>query len=105
MSVSIVWARLPAAVGHPTEIRPYSETRCGSIRIPGPMVDEIDTFLKYRPLADDGFRRSSSSIAAERLTTNAEASKLAFPMGRCTLPYRSVRNSTLPPLNLSLIHI
>ncbi len=57
MSVSIVWVRLPAPAGRPTVVAParpkadpevpdYWSTRAGSMRMPGPMVDDTDTFLR-----------------------------------------------------------
>src|SRR4051812_21179779 len=38
--------------------------RFGSTGMPGPMVVETVTFLRYRPLADDGLARRTSSRAA-----------------------------------------
>src|SRR4051812_46322891 len=38
--------------------------RFGSTGTPGPIVVEMVTFFRYRPLADDGLARSTSSSAA-----------------------------------------
>jgi hypothetical protein len=38
--------------------------RFGSTGMPGPMVVEMVTFFRYRPLAADGLARSTSSSAA-----------------------------------------
>ena len=53
----------------------------------------------YLPLVEAGRARSISSITAVKLATKSVAPKLVFPMASWTLPYLSVRYSTLPPLN------
>src|SRR5688572_4762410 len=49
------------AVGSSTSML---RVRFGSTGMPGPMVVETVTFLRYRPLAEEGLARSTSSRAA-----------------------------------------
>src|SRR6188472_3356130 len=53
---------------------------------PGPIVDDTVILRRYRPLADAGFARCSSSSTARKFSSSAAGSKLALPSGTCTLP-------------------
>ena len=53
---------------------------------PGPIVDDTVILRRYRPLADAGLARLSSSSTARKLVSSAAGSKLALPSGTWMLP-------------------
>src|SRR4029077_5854048 len=73
-----------------------------SIRIPGPIVDDTVTLLRYLPLAADGFALTMLSTSAWALATRKSAVNDVLPTGAWTIPVLSTRNPTLPAL-ISLI--
>src|SRR3954454_12311756 len=58
---AMIGALLAQAVGSSTSML---RVRFGSTGMPGPIVVETVTFLRYRPLADEGLARRTSSSAA-----------------------------------------
>src|SRR5574337_2214135 len=67
--------------------------------MPGPIVDDIATPLRYRPLLEAGLARSNASSNATAFSYSWLAVKEALPKGACTIPAFSVRYSIFPPLN------
>ena len=65
---------------------------------PGPIVLETVTLFKYVPLAADGLDRTICSMKASRFSSSCSSENDAFPMGACTFPVLSTRNSILPAL-------
>src|SRR5205807_3287934 len=73
-----------------------------SIRMPGPIVDDTVTLLRYLPFAADGFAFTMLSTRAWALVTSESVAKDVLPTGAWMIPVLSTRNSTLPAL-ISLI--
>src|SRR5690606_36567755 len=75
--------------------RPARHTRT---RTPGPIVDEMTTLLMYTPFAAAGLARLRVSISAIRFSSSLFDSKDTLPIGACTIPALSRRNSIFPAL-------
>src|SRR5262249_29398681 len=69
-----------------------------SIRIPGPIVDETVTLLRYLPLAAAGLALTMLSTSAWALATSESVVNEVLPTGAWMMPVLSTRNSTLPAL-------
>src|SRR5215469_7970831 len=69
-----------------------------SMSTPGPIVDDIVTVLRYLPLAAAGRALTMLSIRAWAFATSRSAANEILPIGACTMPALSTRNSTLPAL-------
>src|SRR5207248_5227287 len=65
-------------------------------RIPGPIVVLSEPPFRYVPFAVAGFARRIVSRIVLTLSRSFLASNEAFPIGTCTMPAFSTRNSTLP---------
>src|SRR5271166_618552 len=66
--------------------------------IPGPIVEVSVIRFTYLPLAAAGFALITAAITAWAFSASLGASKLILPIGQCTIPALSTRNSTLPAL-------
>src|ERR1700737_1888304 len=64
--------------------------------MPGPIVVLSETPFRYTPLAAAGLALMMTSSSALTLSCSFFASNEALPMGACTMPAFSTRNSTLP---------
>ena len=62
------------------------------------MVVERATLLKYLPLAVEGLRRCRVSSSEVRFSRSLSAPNESLPIGACTMPVFSVRNSIRPAL-------
>src|SRR6266436_3296811 len=69
-----------------------------AIFTPGPIVELMEIFFRYVPLAPAGLALTTESMRARTLAAMAFSSKLALPTPACTMPAFSTRNSTAPPL-------
>src|SRR5690348_18294412 len=65
----------------------------------GPIVEVSVIFLTYLPFAAAGFALTTALISACAFSASFAPSKLILPMGQCTIPALSTRNSTLPALD------
>src|SRR5258708_17867384 len=66
--------------------------------MPGPIVDDTVTLLRYLPLAAAGFARTMLSTSACALATSESVANDILPSGAWMMPVLSTRNSTLPAL-------
>src|SRR3972149_5897143 len=66
--------------------------------MPGPMVVERVTLLRYCPFADDGFALTITSRNLFMFSTSFWFSNSALPTESWTMPVLSTRNSILPAL-------
>src|SRR5262245_48216251 len=71
-------------------------TASASTGTPGPIVVETVSERRYVPLAAAGFARTIASISAIPLAWSCSTLNECLPIGVCTLPALSTRNSTLP---------
>ena len=91
--------RRPVGFGRSAQARRRPRAS-GEILTPGPIVDDVAMPFMYRPFADAGRARCSSSSTARVVPQRgSRPGSSPCPSGTCTLPLRSVRYSTLPPLN------
>src|SRR4029453_17654819 len=65
---------------------------------PGPIVEDIVTLRRNLPLAADGLALTTLSTSACALSIRLCAGNEILPIGACTIPVLSTRNSTLPAL-------
>ena len=77
----------------------YAPTNNGSILIPGPIVNEIATVLKYWPFDASGFNFIIWSIATLKFSTIASLEKSTLPIGKCIDPNLSTLKAIFPFLN------
>ena len=63
---------------------------------PGPIVLDTETFLTYTPFAAGGLARTIWSMNAVKFVSSASMPNDTLPIGACTLPALSTRNSILP---------
>src|SRR5216684_3799569 len=75
-----------------------ASTAAASIWIPGPIVELSVILLMNLPFAAAGLALRIAESSAWALAARLSASKLILPMGECTMPALSTRNSTLPAL-------
>src|SRR5215510_13291331 len=73
-------------------------TAWASTGTPGPIVVDKVSDLRYVPFAAAGFARTIASMSAIPLAASCAAPNECLPIGVCTLPALSTRNSTLPAL-------
>ena len=69
-----------------------------SMRMPGPIVDDSVTLLRYLPFAAAGLAFTMLSTSACVLAISDSAANEIFPTGAWMMPVLSTRNSTLPAL-------
>ena len=68
------------------------------MRMPGPIVDDSVTLLRYLPFAAAGLAFTMLSTSACVLAISDSAGNEVFPTGAWMMPVLSTRNSTLPAL-------
>src|SRR2546421_90637 len=66
--------------------------------IPGPIVEDIVTLLRYLPFAADGFAFTTLSTSACAFSIRLWDANETLPTGAWMIPVLPTRNSTLPAL-------
>src|SRR2546430_2284618 len=76
-----------------------------SKRTLGDIVDDNTTLLTNAPFDPDGFERTTESITAVILASNASSPKESFPAGICKSAVLSTLNSTRPSLASRIVFV